>query len=262
MYNIVYSITFHQEVDLVNHFLKNIEKYNIKNNYLVIIHLSEKLYKIRDKIYTKNVIINPIHYDKKLNTHLLTKPFIENFEYLISQKIRFCNFMTLTSSNRFVRQAPYFKCKEEKLCENKIIQNIDNNTSVWFHWPAFIKNKKIIKIFQDNQICLKPGQVEGRLYSYELMLKICEFIKKNNIMNIIENEMPFEEIIFPSLATYYTNKPQTIYCHTFYNKKETKSVPTVSEVIEILKEKPHIFIIKRFPDDLNHILFDNPKIFE
>ena len=66
MYNIVYSITFHQSIDFVNHFLKNIEEYNIKNNYLVIIHLSDTLYEQKNKLYAKNVIINPIHYNKKL----------------------------------------------------------------------------------------------------------------------------------------------------------------------------------------------------
>ena len=79
------SITFHQSVDFVNHFLKNIEKYNIENNYLIIIHLSDNLYKQKDNLYKKNVIINAIHYNKKRATHLLMKPFIENFEYLISQ---------------------------------------------------------------------------------------------------------------------------------------------------------------------------------
>ena len=39
-YDIVYSITFHQKINIVNHFLKNIEKFNENNKYLVIIHLS------------------------------------------------------------------------------------------------------------------------------------------------------------------------------------------------------------------------------
>ena len=94
MYDIVYSIIFHQKIDFVNHYLKNIEKYDNVNNYLVIIHLSDILYKKKDKIYKKNVIINPIHYNKKGTTHLLMKSFIENCEYLISQKIRFGNFYT------------------------------------------------------------------------------------------------------------------------------------------------------------------------
>ena len=47
------------------------------------------------------------------------KPFIENFEYLISQKICFSNFMTLTSSNRLVRQAPKFELQNIQLYQKE-----------------------------------------------------------------------------------------------------------------------------------------------
>lgn len=249
MYDIVYSITFHQSVDYVNNLLKNIEKYNIENNYLIIIHLSDELYNKKDKLYKKNVLINPNHYNKKVLTHLLMKPFIENFEYLISQKICFSNFMTLTSSNYLVRQAPKFELQNIQLCKNKNIQDI-NNLKGW-HWPIFLNNKDIIKVFQDNKIKLIGGQVSGRLYSKNVMEKICEFIQVNKIMNLIQQEICFEEIILPSLANYYMNTEQKVYCYVFWNKP----YPTVSEIKQILEKHPHIYIIKRFPTDLNHILY-------
>ena len=49
------------------------------------------------------------------------------------------------------------------------------------------------------------------------------------------------------------NTTQQVYCHTFWDKPP-HSIPTVSDVKQIL-EKPHIYIIKRFPIDLNHILY-------
>jgi len=251
MYNIVYSIIFHQSVDFVNHFLKNIEKYNIENNYLVIIHLSDNLYDQKDDIYKKNVIINPIHYNKILFTHLLLKAVIENFEYLISQKIDFSNFMTLSSSNRLVRQAPKFELQNIQLCENKNIQNI-NDLKEW-HWPIFLENKDIVKVFQDNKIALIAGQMEGRLYSKIVFEKICEFIRVNKIMDLIQKETCFEEIFFPTLANYYMNRTGQKYCHTFRNIPSC--IPTVSEVKQLLEEETRIYIIKRFPEDLNHILF-------
>ena len=258
MYDIVYSITFHQKIDFVNHFLKNIEKYNSKNRYLVIIHLSNILYKNKKNIYSKNVIINPTHYDKKLYTHLLLKPFIENFEHLVSQKIQFNNFMTLSSSNRLVRQAPKFNQKNTASVENKTynqVQYFDNKS--WYWWPKFFKNKKILKIFQEHQIKLISGQVSGRLYPKNIMAKVCEFIRKNKIMSVIENEVVFEEILLPSLAKHYMSSPQKVYCHTFWNKLNvSKCIPTPEEVEKILKEKKNVYIIKRFPADLNHALYN------
>jgi hypothetical protein len=254
MYDIIYSITFHQSLDFVNHFLKNIEKYDVKNNYLIVIHLSDNLYEKKDQIYKKNVLINPIHYNKKLSTHLLLKPFIENFEYLITQNIKFNNFMTLSSSNRFVREAPKFELDESPLCENKIVQDIDElKLRTWYWWPKFLKNKKIVEVFQSNKIKLINGQVSGRLYSKNVIEKICDFIRKKKILDLIEREVVFEEIIFPSLANYYMDKEQKVYCHTFWGKP--RCIPNVNDVYKILEENPHIYIIKRFPDDLNNILF-------
>lgn len=254
MYDIIYSITFHQSLDFVNHFLKNIEKYDVKNNYLIVIHLSDNLYKKKDQIYKKNVLINPIHYNKKLYTHLLLKPFIENFEYLITQNIKFNNFMTLTSSNRFVREAPKFELDESPLCENKIDQGIDEiKTKDWHWWPSFLKNKKMVKVFQDNKIKLIHGQVSGRLYSETLIKKITEFIRVNKIIDMVESETVFEEIILPSLANYYMDKEQKVYCRIFRNRPG--DIPMVNDVIQVLKEKPDIYIIKRFPENLNHPLF-------
>ena len=71
MYNIVYSITFHQSVDFVNHFLKNIEKYNKENNYLVIIHLSDNLYNQKDNFNSNLYILKP--YLKRLFKHTDTE---------------------------------------------------------------------------------------------------------------------------------------------------------------------------------------------
>ena len=50
-YDIIYSVIFHQSIEFVNNFIKNIEKYNEQNNYLIIIHLSDNLFKEKDKIY-------------------------------------------------------------------------------------------------------------------------------------------------------------------------------------------------------------------
>ena len=161
--------------------------------------------------------------------------------------------MPISSGCRLLRQAPKFESKNIELCENKTIQNI-NNLKTW-HWPNFLKNKKIVKLFQNNQIAFICGQVSGRLYPKNLMEKICKFIRVNKILYLIQQETIFDEIIFPSLANYYMKTNQQLYCHTFWNKK--KSIPNIIDILKILKKKPHIYIIKRFPDNLNDKLYKN-----
>ena len=257
MYDIIYSIIFHQEIDIVNHFLKNIEKYNTVNNYLVIIHLSNELFKIKDKIYGKNVIINCIHYNKRRFTHLTMKPHIENCEYLINNHIKFNNYMLLSSGCRFVRQAPKFEYNNKKLYKKEVEQNI-SDLKGW-HWPKFLKNKNIVDIFQENKIKLIGGQVSGRLYPRNIIIQICKFIRQKKFFYIIQQESVFDEIILPSLFNYYTYETASntygyeMYAKIFWHR--SNSVPKITDIVKELRDNNQTCIIKRFPNNINHELF-------
>lgn len=207
MYNIVYSIIFHQDLDYVNYYLRRLEKYNVNNNFLVIIHVNEKLYNIKDKIYKKNVIINPIYKNKNINgpSSDIMKAWIENFEYLISNKIEFLNLMILSSSGLWIRQAPKFENNNNlKMCKNEFIQkDLDKLYPYWYHWKNILKNKKIIKLFQDNKIQILNTEISGNVYSKQVFYKITEFIRMNNFFELIEEETVFGEFVLDSLANYY-----------------------------------------------------------
>ena len=56
--------------------------------------------------------------------HRIMKASVENCEYLISQKIRFHNFMIISSYAWMVREAPKFKLQKVSLCENKYEQDL------------------------------------------------------------------------------------------------------------------------------------------
>lgn len=252
MFNVVYSIRLHQEVEYINHLLKNIEKNNTKNNYMVIIHLSTDIFKVKEQIYTKNVIINPIHYNiPELYTHLLMKSFVQNVEYLVEKDIKYANIITLSSGMRFVRDIPIIKINNTNICKNEVIQDIEELQG--WNWPAFKKNKDIIDIFKKNKIKLMFGVYTGRIYPRNVSIEICKFIRNNNIMNIIQNETVFDEIILPSLGNYYMNKNIHKYSHIFWNK--IHYIPSKKDITEILKQRDDICIIKRFPNDINHELY-------
>ena len=254
-YDVIYSLCFHQKIDYVNHFLKNVEKYNVKNKYLVIINLSKDLSKVRDKIYDRNVIIYHKSSDKRLNTYDLMNALIDNYIYLKMLNLKFNNYMLLSSSCRFVRQID--KLEEYKgdisIFEGSNIGNLNNN---WYHSNNFLKNKKIINIFKKNKIDICLQEVVGSIYSEKVFKKIVEFIFSNNLKLNIECETVFEEIILPSLYKYFTNKyVNCSHAYTFRPKKDGSNIPNTQQIISILNENPKISIIKRFPEDLNDVTY-------
>lgn len=112
---------YHQDTKFINESLENLKKYNKLNNYLVIMHLSDKLYNLKDHIkLSNNILINPDHFNKKPHTHLILKAHIINCNYLVDKKIEFSNFVPLSSRCYFVCQSPKFLINEYKIVKNEI----------------------------------------------------------------------------------------------------------------------------------------------
>lgn len=253
MYDIIYSVIFYENINFINNFLKNIEYYNKNNNYLVIIHLSRKLYNFKNKIYKNNLIINPIHYDKTRWTSSIIRAIIDNFEYLLSKNINFNYFMPLSSQSRFVLQSPKFLKYPGSFCKNKKKFNINNLNNKWDHYSRFMNNKKIINILNENEIEIIPGQVSGRLFPFVIINQICKFIRENLILDNIECETVFCEILLSSLHKYFSPTDDILCCAIFSNKQ---IYPSIQWIFNQLKEKnKNIFIIKRVSLNLKHILF-------
>lgn len=258
MYDIIYSVIFHQELDYVNHYIKNVEKYNKNNKFLIVLHLSDILYELRDKLYLKNSIVNTTYYNKASYTHLILKATMENLNFIISNNIEFKYFMPLSSSLRFVKQAINFSenIVNKQEIENKISQTYDelNKNIHVVNWGKnILKNRKIMDILKEKKIPVSIRAFSGIVYPKNLIIKIHNFIYDNDIFNLIECEIPFEEFLLQSLSKYYGYLLPS-YCHIFWGKKE--SIPSVKEAIEILKSKKEIFILKRFSIDLNDELYN------
>ena len=274
IYDIIYSLPVHQDIKIVNNLLENINKFNKNNKFCIILHLNEKLYKIRDQIYKKNVLINDIKYNKKRGTMDLLKCNLDNFEYLIKNNINFYNFMIITSSVRFVRQSPHFE-KPNYICKLKELdRDQDYNKILKSNWYSdVLKNKHLIDIIKKNKIELIGGdmiikQNEGRIYAKEHYQNIYNFIKKNEIIKNITHQTYFEETLLPSLSSYFNNgKNMDNYCHVFWEFSGKKcarppiwkgdnriiyyQVPNVELIKDTLENNDSIFIIKRIPDDIN-----------
>jgi len=254
-YDVIYSLCFHQHIDYVNHYLKNLEKYNINNKYLVIINLSNDLSKVRDKIYDRNVIIYHKSSNKRVLAYDLMNAYIDNYIYLKLLNLKFNNYMLLTSSSRFVKQIS--KLEEYKgdigIFEGSNLCHLKSN---WPHTNNFFKNKKIINIFKENKIDIYSSEVVGSLYPEKVFGKIVDFVISNNFKNNIESETVFEEIILPSLYKYFTNKNvDNSHAYTFRLNTDSFIIPNEKQIISKLNESPKISIIKRFPEDLNDVTY-------
>ena len=268
IYDVVYSVMIHQSIDYVNDFISNIEKYDKINNYLIIIHLNNELYKQKDKIIKNKVIINPNHYDKKRFSVNILNAYLDNFNYLNYQNIKFNNYMTLVSSCRFVRDC--IKFNKQNINVNITTKDYDPNSlkKDWF-WPQFYKNTEIIDILIKYKIDIhNSGHQEGYLFDKNIFDSINKFIINNKLLEIIRCETVFEEILLNVLHFYFTGKSPIKYTKKFVGIKhnpnycgeiDNNQIPTKSHIIACLKNNKNILNIKRFPNDLNHILFQQLK---
>ena len=163
--------------------------------------------------------------------------------------------MLLTSSSRFIRQIS--KLEEYKgnigIFEGSNVCNLKSN---WFHTNNFLKNKKITNIFKENKIDIFYSEVVGSLYPEKVFGKIVDFVISNNFKINIESETVFEEIILPSLYKYFTNKNvDNSHAYVFRPNRDGFIIPNEKQIISKLNQSPKINIIKRFPKDLNDVIY-------
>ena len=254
MYDIIYSVLAHESIECLLNLIENIKKYNKNNNYLIILNLNNYLFdKININKNNKNLIIYPKPIEKKINSYLLLYSHILNFNYLKSNNIKFNYFMFLASNCMFIKQMPkIINIYDDKIKITKS-DKINNFTLNWFHTNNFLKNNKILKLFEINKIGIYNNQHEGQLYTYFMLNTIIDFIEKNNIFNIIEKDTVFEEILPYSLCYYFFNIKPKLYCKVFWNKPYLE--PNIDDInILINSNEGNSYIVKRVPRDIQHPL--------
>jgi len=251
VYDIVYSITAHENFNILNSLISNILKFN-KNYYILIcLNLNTYMYENRNFIKLTNVIINPKYFDKNKYSSDILKAHIDNFQYLMNQNILFNNIMLIASNCMFIKQVklPEKNTYENKFCFTDIKNNNIENLTDW-HWPNILENKIIINILLQNKIKIMNGQHEGRIYNFTLFYYIYKFIILNNIFNLIEKEAVFEEFLLQSLEYYYNNgKLVPTYCKIFWNNKDY--IPSINDIKKCLTDS-NIYAVKRVPLNYNN----------
>ena len=101
---------------------------------------------------------------------------------------------------------------------------------------------------------IKSGQVTGRLYTKKLVNQICNFFSKYNILEKTNHDFYFDEVLLPTISKYFMKKKQKTFCHVFRNQKNN-GIPTIKEFKKKLNDLPQLFLVKRFPENLNNPLY-------
>lgn len=245
IYDVIYSIIAHESFDSLIQLINNIKLCNKEINFLIILHLNTSMYEnyLENKYNDDKVLVNNIYYDKKINNIDLTKSHIDNFEYLINNNIIFLNFCFLASNCYFIKPINKFNVFG-------LLNNPKKNTTNfyglnnWYWGKYLIKNKKIIELLNNNSIEILIGQIEGRTINYDVMLKIIDFINKNNFYELIECQFCFEEFIFPTLENYFAGRYDNNICKVFWNNKNY--YPSIKDIDDVLSEvDENIYCVKR-----------------
>jgi hypothetical protein len=211
-FDVIYSVLFHQNINFINNFLVNLNYFNKNNKYLVIIHLTDRLFKKQQKINKINCLVNPNHFNKESRTISISKAIFENFKYIIKKKIISNYIIPISSRVIFIKQAPKFIFYNNKYINNK--KNYKFYCDSKLKWiNNFKKNIKLINYFKKNKINLTISQLSGYLFNYNSIKKIYKFIINNKIFRLIENDNAyFDEILFNSLANYFNNINYKLFC--------------------------------------------------
>ena len=245
-YDIIYSIIAHENPESLHSMIYNIKKFNKDINILICLNLNNMMYKNFDINDYNYVVINTNYYDKMIHTHHIMKAHMDNYFYLCDNNINFNSIMLLASNCMFVKHmllpqntTVYYNVHEEETDLNSL--------NDWSNFTYFKENNKIINMFNDMRIQLKITTHEGALYSNILFDKICNFIIDYNIINMIEKEMCFEEIIFPSLEAYFNNGVMVKrYCKIYW--MNYNFTPTIDDIKELLANNvDDFYIVKRIP---------------
>lgn len=211
-YDIVYSITAHEKIDLVWQLYENIVRYNEGLSVLVIFHVNKELYDQRKDIPdANNLLFHPTPTDKARFTSSIFFAHLEN--YRLVHAMDFDYFCTLASNSLFVR-------KVDKRHLDKNIPAL-RPTSTGYSlgdpemWSAdeFVKNMDLADIFQENNIAVKIAIHFGAYFRKETMWFINDFCEKKHITPdiFVNDKIAAEEIILPSLEALATGRVSPRY---------------------------------------------------
>jgi len=251
-FDIVYSITFHEQVICMLDQLMNILTFNHLNKVVIICSINETIHKELQGIrLPPNIIIHPFirspHARMLWNTNLFAA-HMNNFELV--KNIKFDYFCTLASNEMFIKNIDINIIKKNIVLEKKEfvpsepIKILDKLNS-WVHYKPFMANYYMCSFFVKNNLEPFSLQHEGLVLPKKILYEVLSLYKKDNFNNktINTQDLLLEEVFIPT------------YLHNNYNFNDfvltQRDFDSYSISLKEIEESK-LYSVKRVPRDINN----------
>lgn len=229
-FDIVYSCTAHEKHEVVYNLYENIIKFNPRLNVLIVFHTNVDLLKDCEYflLHHDNLIFHPTPSKKERFTSSIFLGHLENYR-LISE-LDFDFFCPLASNCLFVCPIDFPTIQKHTPSLNVTKTGYKLPDPEKWMITEFIKNERLVGIFQDVDMEVCVVTHEGAYFRHEVMEAMSVFCKKWNVNKelFVPDNLPAEEILLPSIEKHITGVVGKRYCGW---------IPGITEkhVVEIIK---------------------------
>ena len=183
MYNIIYSITVHENPLVVFDLIQNIQYFNRTMKICIILNGSPSIQYAIECLEGDNVKIIPDPKPRKTAFDLLNA-HIENSIYAIKHNIVSRYFVLLASNCLFWRNITFEEIEAKYSSSPPELFEDPPNYQGW-GWDNVFKNKNIINILNEDGIKhFYAFQHEGSIYPYSCWLSIGRYITERRLSDI------------------------------------------------------------------------------
>lgn len=224
MYDIVYSVTFHEEIDCVVDFITNLNYFNKGLSVLIICNVNNSLDLSKLTIF-KNVVVNSRMCDKKLYSIDLFNAHVDNYDYLQLFGIDYTLFILLASNSLFIKHFT----KEMFISINTCVQNLvkpihdgfekTEPFTGWWH-PKIQQDTSVIAFLKALNLPKNAptSQHEGMVMSKYAISQVSLLSTQHKLYDTNKlGNYPSEEILFRYIL-YYIGHPNILITKVFWNK--------------------------------------------
>jgi hypothetical protein len=210
-FDIVYSVTYHEQALCILDQLLNILTFNHLNKIIVLFSVNDSIFnELKTIKFPQNMAVSPhvrsSHARMIWNTNLLAA-HMTNFELV--KHIKFDYFCMLASNEMFIKNVDLNVIKKNIILKKKEFVpsepvKIMDKLNSWVHYKPFLSNFYMCSFFIKNNLEPFSLQHEGLMLPKSVWYEINKMYKKDNFCNKTINLQDFllEEVL---IATYLHN---------------------------------------------------------